>query len=119
LAIAGPRENAPDIQGPKPMLTAFLLILAADAVPALAAEQAIAEPNPKTMDKKQIREFNSKLPRNHPYYIRCVASDEVGSLVKKSYSCRTNQQWRLADEKGNQNARDTMDQMAGKATNTN
>ncbi len=101
------------------MLTAFLLILAADAAPAAVAETVIAEPNPKIMDKKQIREFNAKVPRNHPYYIRCVASDEVGSLVKKSYSCRTNQQWRMADEKGNQNARDTMDQMASKPTNTN
>jgi hypothetical protein len=119
LTIAGSRESAPDIQGPKLMLTAFLLILAADAAPTLAAESAITEPNPKTMNKKQIREFNAKLPRNHPYYIRCVASDEVGSLVKKSYSCRTNQQWRLADEKGNQNVRDTMEQMASKATNTN
>lgn len=101
------------------MLTAFLLILAADAGTAAVAEPVIAEPNPQTMNQKQIREFNAKLPRNHPYYIRCVASGEIGSLVKKSHSCRTNQQWRLANDKGNQDARDTMEQMASKATNTN
>ncbi|MFM5924249.1 MAG: hypothetical protein ACKOPG_08705 [Novosphingobium sp.] len=101
------------------MLTALFLILAADAGTAAAAEQPMVEPNPKTMSQKEIRAFNSKLPRSHPYYIRCVASGEVGSLVKKSYSCRTNHQWALAEEKGNQNARDTMEQMASKAANSN
>lgn len=101
------------------MLTALFLILAADAGTATGAEQPLVEPNPKTMSQREIRAFNSKLPRSHPYYIRCVASGEVGSLVKKSYSCRTNHQWALAEEKGNQNARDTMEQMASKATNSN
>ncbi|MFM5954901.1 MAG: hypothetical protein ACKOPE_11470 [Novosphingobium sp.] len=101
------------------MLTALFLILAADAGTATAVEQPLVEPNPKTMSQREIRAFNSKLPRSHPYYIRCVASGEVGSLVKKSYSCRTNHQWALAEEKGNQNARDTMEQMASKATNSN
>lgn len=100
------------------MLSALLLILAAEAAPAVAAETVLVEPDPKAMSQKEIREFNSKVPRNHPFYIRCVASGEIGSLVKKTYSCRTNRQWKAADETGNQNARDTYEQMTSKAWNT-
>lgn len=101
------------------MLSALFLVLSANAGTAASAEVPVVEPDPKAMSQKEIREFNSRVPRNHPFYIRCVASDEVGSLVRKSYSCRTNRQWKLADETGNQNARDTMEQMASKATNSN
>lgn len=89
------------------------LILAADAS-AATTEVPLVEPDPKAMSQKEIREFNSKVPRSHPFYIRCVASEEIGSLVKRAYSCRTNRQWKLADERGNQDARDTMQQMASK-----
>lgn len=77
----------------------------------------LVEPDPKAMSQKEIRAFNSKLPRTHPYYIRCIASGEIGSLVKKTYSCRTNRQWKAADETGNQNARDTYEAMTSKSWN--
>lgn len=99
------------------MLEAILLLIAADGAVAEAV-QPVSEPDPKAMNQKQIRAFNAALPRNHPYYIRCVSSPEVGSLVKKLYSCRTNAQWKRADETGNQNARDTYDSMTSKATVT-
>ncbi|MFM5954900.1 MAG: hypothetical protein ACKOPE_11465 [Novosphingobium sp.] len=92
---------------------ALALIVAAEAPPA-SAQIAVAEPDPKAMSQKQIREFNAKLPRSHPYYIRCVSSGEIGSLVRKTFSCRTNHQWDQAQEKGNQNVRDTMDHLASK-----
>lgn len=101
------------------MIETILLIFAAEAGPVAATEAVIAEPNPKTMSQKEIRAFNSQLPRNHPYYIRCVSEEETGSLARKTYSCRTNQQWELAGRIGNQNARETYDAMTSKAANSN
>jgi hypothetical protein len=99
------------------ILASALLLLGTEG--AVQANQAILnEPNPKGMSQKEIREFNAKLPRGHPFYIRCVKSDETGSIVKKLYSCRTNRQWARDDTTGNQNARDTMDAMTSKFWNT-
>lgn len=99
------------------MIEALLLLLASDGAAQLAAN--VTEPDPKAMSQKEIRAFNAQLPRDHPYYIRCVRSAEVGSLVKRSYSCRTNDQWREAQDKGNQEVRDIADKMASKAANSN
>ena len=99
------------------MIEAILLLIAADGAVAEAV-QPVSEPNPKARNQKQIRAFNAALPRDHPYYIRCKSSPEIGSLVKKLYSCRTNAQWHSSDEIGNQNARDTYEAMQGKAMNT-
>lgn len=101
------------------MIAAILLVLAAEAAPAgEAATTPLVEPNPKAMSQKEIREFNAKVARNHPFYIRCIATTEIGSLAKKTYSCRTNRQWKAADETGNQNARDTYENMTSKSWNT-
>jgi len=100
------------------LLASMILLIASDG----AAQTDLAnltEPDPKSMSQKEIREFNSKIPRDHPFYIRCVKSDETGSIAKKSYSCRTNQQWTLAYTTGNQTARDTVEAMTSKATVTN
>ena len=98
-------------------LASALLLLGTEG--AVQANQAIfSEPNPKSMSQKEIREFNAKLPQGHPFYIRCVKSDETGSIAKKLYSCRTNRQWARDDATGNQNARDTMDAMTSKFWNT-
>lgn len=99
------------------VIQALLLLIASDGAPQLATN--LAEPDPKAMSQKEIRAFNAQLPRDHPYYIRCVRSAEVGSLVKRSYSCRTNDQWREAQDKGNQEVRDIADKMASKAANSN
>jgi hypothetical protein len=95
------------------LLASVILLIGADGA-AQAASVPLVEPDPKTMSQKEIREFNAKVPRNHPYYIRCVSSDETGSIVKKLYSCRTNLQWALADKTGSQEARDTLEAMTSK-----
>lgn len=100
------------------MIEALLLVIAAESTATLAVQIPVAEPDPKAMTQKEIRAFNANLPKNHPYYIRCKSSPEIGSLVKKLYSCRTNAQWQKSDEIGNQNARDTYDSMTSKAMNT-
>lgn len=100
------------------MLSAVLLVLAAEGAIPVAAEAAVVEPNPKAMSQAEIKAFNAKLARSHPYFIRCVRREEVGSLVKRNLSCRTNAQWKRADDAGNQSARDSVEAMQSKATNT-
>lgn len=95
------------------LLASLIFLVAADGA-TQTATAPMAEPDPKSMSQKEIREFNAKVPRNHPYYIRCVRSDETGSIVKKLYSCRTNLQWALADRTGSQEARDTLEAMTSK-----
>jgi len=89
------------------MFPGLLIALAAQA--AAATPTDIVEPDPKAMSRSEIRQFNAKLAKTHPFYIRCVRSAEVGSLVKRNYSCRTNAQWDRADRIGNQNAYETYD----------
>ncbi|MFM5908018.1 MAG: hypothetical protein ACKOPO_10620 [Novosphingobium sp.] len=101
------------------VLAHALPLLLSAAEPAAVAAPEITEPNPKTMTQKQIRAFNAQLDRKHPYWIRCVSSIEIGTLSKRVYSCRTNRQWELTDKTGNQNARDTVEAMQGKAINSN
>ena len=105
------------------MLSLLLLLAAADTANAQAPDQAkppiaapVVEPDPKTMNQREIRAYNATLPKNHPFYIRCVSSLETGSLAKRLYSCRTNRQWAAADDVGNRNARETYEAMQGKAT---
>ncbi|MFM5908017.1 MAG: hypothetical protein ACKOPO_10615 [Novosphingobium sp.] len=76
------------------------------------------EPNPKAMTKKEIRAHNANLDRKHPFYIRCVSTVEIGTLAKRTYSCRTNRQWERSDRVGNDNARETYDAMTSKSWNT-
>lgn len=99
------------------MLAAVLLLLAAE-VGGGGAEMAV-EPDPKAMSSAEIRTHNAGLDKSHRYYIRCVRSVAIGSLIARVYSCRTNQQWTAADRTGNQNARDTVEAMQSKAMNSN
>ena len=94
------------------------LTLALFATEAVAPQPAVEEPNPKAMSYAEIRTFNAKLPRNHPYYIRCVKSAAIGSLVARNVSCRTNEQWNHADRVGNDEVRDVMEHTKSKSWNT-
>ena len=97
------------------MFASTLILLAAQA--AAPALTTVEEPDPKAMSRSEIRAFNAKLTRDHPYYIRCERLPDTGSLVKKSYSCRTNAQWEEADRIGNDNARETIESMQSRGTN--
>lgn len=98
------------------MIVAAFALLGAQVVPVTAAE-AIEPPDPKAMSQADIRAFNARLPRDHPYYIRCERREETGSLVKKLYSCRTNEQWQKADQIGNDNVREMGDHFQPKFLN--
>jgi hypothetical protein len=95
-----------------------MILLPLLAAAAAMSEPAVLEPDPKAMSQKEIRAFNARLAKTHPFYIKCVKSEAIGSLVKRNYSCRTNAQWQKSEEIGNQDVRDTMDKMQSKSWNT-
>ena len=66
----------------------------------------VTEPNPNSMSKAEIRAFNESVGKNHRYYIRCKRSAATGSFLQGSSSCRTNEQWAIAMDRGNEKARD-------------
>jgi hypothetical protein len=87
------------------MFGSLLLLVATETLVATPIE----EPDPKAMSQSEIRAFNAKLNRTHPFYIRCEKREETGTLVRKLYSCRTNAQWHASDATGNDNAREIGD----------
>jgi hypothetical protein len=101
------------------VLTAIAAILLSNAPTLAPTPVALVEPDPKKMTRSQIREHNKQLDPKHPFYIRCVRSAPIGSLVSTNFSCRTNRQWDAADRVGNQEARVIQEQMTSKFTNTN
>lgn len=78
----------------------------------------VVEPNPKAMSQAEIRAANARVGALDPYFIKCVRSESIGSLVKRNFSCRTNRQWNLTDRTGNDEARDVMDDVRSKSWNT-
>jgi hypothetical protein len=79
----------------------------------------ISEPDPKGMSRSEIRASNARVVATDPYFIKCVRSEPIGSLVKSNYSCRTNRQWNAVDQAANDEARRVADQMASKFEKTN
>lgn len=95
------------------MVRSLLIAIAAGmavpaALPALTRE-------PGTMSQSEIRAYNTGRLRTDPDFIRCVRSEETGSLARKTFMCRTNSQWALVDRVGNQSARDAYEAMTAKA----
>jgi hypothetical protein len=83
------------------------------------ADRAPPEKAPSAMTGKEIAAYNKGLAASHPYYIRCRKIVETGSLAKKARVCKTNEGWKKAFAVGNQNARDTVEAMQGKAQTSN
>ena len=63
------------------------------------------------MSQSEIRAFNAGRTRTDPDFIRCIRTEETGSLVRKTFSCHTNAQWELDWRNGNQTARDAIEKM--------
>lgn len=84
------------------------------AVPAAAADEAempLAR-TPSEMSGAEIDAYNQGRAATDPDYIRCRRIEQVGSLVKKLRVCNTNAEWRRITDKGNQDARDSMETLA-------
>lgn len=102
-----------------PTLAAALML----AAPAFADETAPidrAPPSkpPSAMTPTEIKAYNAGLPETHPYYIKCRKTVELGSLVKKSRVCYTNEKWKDVIAKSSQNARDTTEAFVSKGGNS-
>ena len=85
---------------------------------AAPADRAPPAKTPSLMTPTEIKAYNEGLPATHPYYIKCRKSVEIGSLVKKNRVCHTNEQWKVALEKGSMSARETAEAMQSKAGNS-
>ncbi|WP_432768831.1 MAG: hypothetical protein HEQ22_15925 [Sphingopyxis sp.] len=93
--------------------TAMLIALAGMiAVPAAASEETVMARVPSEMSGAEIDSHNQGLAATAPGYIRCRRIEQIGSLVKKLRVCNTNLQWKRLADKGNQDARDSMEMLA-------
>ena len=81
------------------------------AAPAIAGDKQPPDRMPSEMTPTEIRAYNSDIDASHPYYIKCRKTEVIGSLARKLRVCRTNQQWKEASAKGNENAADTLEAM--------
>lgn len=97
---------------------ALLLTATAPEAATAAPVQEITEPNPREMNRDQIREHNASLEATDPNFIRCERVTEMGSLIARRRDCRTNAQWSAAEDAGNEEARRVIDHTRSKAWNT-
>ena len=86
------------------------------AAPSLAADKQPPSRMPSEMTPTEIKAYNSDIDAAHPYYIKCRKTEVIGSLARKLRVCRTNEQWKESSAKGNQNARDTLEEFARKGS---
>lgn len=89
-------------------IAALSLVLAA---PAAAVDKQPPDRMPSEMTPSEIKVYNADIDATHPYYIKCRKTEVLGSLVKKLRVCRTNEQWKNASAKGNDNAAETLEAM--------
>lgn len=91
---------------------AILIVLStASAAAANEAELPLAR-TASEMSSAEIDAYNQGRAAADPDYIRCRRIDQVGSLVRKLRVCHTNAEWRRITDKGNQDARDSMETLA-------
>lgn len=88
----------------------LILAAAAAAAPAVPALPTV-EPDVTTMSPKDIKAFNMTVPATHPFHIRCHREIDTGSLVRATTTCKTNRQWAIVEQRGNDDARETNDRM--------
>jgi hypothetical protein len=96
------------------MLGRFFAIAVLVATPAAvwAGDDMPLARAPSEMTGAEIDAHNEGLANADPNYIRCRKIEEIGSLVKKIRVCNTNAQWKKIVDKGNQDARDSMEMLA-------
>jgi len=93
--------------------TVMPLVLAGLVVtPALARDDMPLARTPSEMTGDEIDAHNSGLAVSDPGYIRCRRIEQIGSLVRKLRVCNTNLQWKRIADKGNQDARESMETLA-------
>ena len=104
-----------------PMLATAALLAAPAAFAAEGAtpvDRAPPTKTPSAMTPTEIKAYNAGLPETHPYYIKCRKTVELGSLVKKTRVCYTNEKLKEVVAKSSQNARDTAESFVSKGGNS-
>ncbi|UKK83269.1 hypothetical protein L7H23_11920 [Sphingopyxis sp. BSN-002] len=87
-----------------------IVMALSSAAPALASDaDAPLARAPSDMTGDEIDAYNVGRAATSPDYIRCRRIEQIGSLVKKQRVCNTNAEWRRITDKGNQDARDTLE----------
>lgn len=92
-------------------LAILIALSGASAAAANEAEVPLAR-TASEMSGAEIDAYNQGRATTDPDYIRCRRIEQVGSLVKKLRVCHTNAEWRRVTDKGNQDARDSMETLA-------
>ncbi|MHA4839338.1 hypothetical protein [Sphingopyxis sp. MSC1_008] len=89
------------------------LLVCMSAAPAVASETEIPlARTPSEMSGDEIDAYNEGRTATDADYIRCRRIEQPGSLVKKLRVCNTNAEWKRVTDKGNQDARDSMETLA-------
>lgn len=89
------------------------LLVCVSAGPAAASEtQTLLARTPSEMSGDEIDAYNQGRTADDADYIRCRRIEQPGSLVKKLRVCNTNAEWKRVTDKGNQDARDSMETLA-------
>ena len=86
-------------------------IIAAAPADAQESEPRLARA-PSDMSGAEIDAYNDGRMASDPGYIRCRRIEQIGSLVKKLRVCNTNAEWKRIVDRGNQDARDSMETLA-------
>ncbi len=95
----------------KAVCLGFLICLSAAPVAASETETPLAR-TPSEMTGDEIDAHNRGRSANDAGYIRCRRLEQPGSLVRKLRVCNTNSEWKRVADKGNQDARDSMETLA-------
>lgn len=90
---------------------AIIAGLAVGPVGAQESELRLARA-PSDMSGAEIDAYNEGRVASDPGYIRCRRIEQIGSLVKKLRVCNTNSEWKRIVDRGNQDARDSMEVLA-------
>ena len=93
------------------MLASMIALALSQGATAAQPADIMSEQRVAVMTRTEIRDYNARLERAHPAYIRCDRRLETGSLVKKVTTCRTNEEWRRVETIGSDEARDIVDRV--------
>lgn len=88
------------------------LALAVSPAPSIAQEDEAKKERPSESEPAKVTD------RSHPDFVRCRTEPVIGSRAKKRKVCLTNRQWEEFARRGNDAARQTVqDNASGMSTN--
>lgn len=95
-----------------------LLLQSATAAPETGASQQsgvqqtpLASAETESAEAKQLADATAPpiTDKSHPNYVRCRSERVIGSLAKRTKTCKTNREWEAVARVGNRGARDIVE----------